>query len=652
VGGTPQADLLTAERGREAARATVKTAKAQHRTIKVRRRGARGPAIVDEHGNPLTTEALQALAATHREVAPSYVSQSPNARSPIAYYRASAAEPTIGSRARTERPTLEGTFDAHPEMLRARAMAAQGMVSAATNFRSFIAETALRGNDGAVITSLTRERAETIKRDLAATSGHEFDLVAVRPWAATHEHIQALTDDINAGGDFDPRALQAFRDSLAAAYDGKGDGPFALVPSAAVKQARQFLRTLDPADFGRGARALRSSFTRTVLTTSPGPTFGNIVEPIVRAGVQRAGPLSAVRGLRVRRALRELDAVIGRGKITLASQRRYTDPRQFDEGTVRSIVAGWQALKGAPVAKQLVGAWDLWTRIVFEQVNGRAEAFFREGPMLGKVLKDSGLMDHTLMALSTKAMREAAEGLRDTATQAQVAAKLNDAYGKYQGFSPTGKRVIGDFTPFAAWWLSSATFILKVLPRDHPALLALTASAEQATEQWRRAQGLDLFQGEGRLPGWLQGTVAAGAHGRVKLAYNTPFGVATDPLASASSLVFPQGENLLNAFQGLDWKNAKLRNPDGTEYDEIQKALYAAGELLKSTVPAVAVPVKVKRYVKNPNALLNPVLVPPRKPKIRKVRATSQRAIPGALPDYLTNDPTQRDINALLEGMP
>jgi hypothetical protein len=280
-------------------------------------------------------------------------------------------------------------------------------------------------------------------------------------------------------------------------------------------------------------------------------------------------------------------------------------------------VAGWQAFKGAPVAKQLVGAWDLWTRVVFEQVNGRAEKFFRDGPMLGKVLKDSGLMDHTLMALSSKAMREAAEGLRNTATQAHVAAKLNDAYGKYQGFSPTAKKIIGEYTPFAAWWLSSVTFIAKVLPRDHPALLALTASAAQVTEEWRRAQGLDLFQGEGRLPGWLQGTVSAGKHGRAKVAYNTPFAVATDPLASASSMFFPQGENLLNAFQGLDWKNARLRNPDGSEYDEIQKALYAAGELLKSTVPAVAVPVKVKRYVNDPGGLLNPVLVPPRKPKAK-----------------------------------
>lgn len=127
------------------------------------------------------------------------------------------------------------------------------------------------------------------------------------------------------------------------------------------------------------------------------------------------------------------------------------------------------------------------------------------------------------------------------------------------------------------------------------------------------AQGLDLFMGEGKQPGWLQGTVPAGKFGRVKLAYNTPAGAATSPGESVSSLVFPQGMTLIKALSGFDWKDKKLRNDDGSEYDEIQKALYAAGELLKSTAPIVAVPVKAQRYVDKPSTLLNPVRIPPRK---------------------------------------
>ena len=571
-------------------------------------------------GRPASTAELQTAARAAREVDPSYVSQAPAARGSGAYYRSSAREPTVGARARTEKPTVEGTFDAAPEMLRARAMNAQGLASAAKNFRDSIAESGLRNKGGTVRTDLTRQKAEGLKRALEAKHGLEFELVAVRPWAARRDQLQALQDAVDAGGQLDPRAFAQFRDGLVEAFEGKGDGPFALVPRAVARQQVQHLKVLGPTDVGRAVRGVRSAFTRTVLTTSPGPTFGNIVEPIGRAAVMRAGPVSALRGRGAVRELKRLDpeaalkleATIGRGKVTLAAQQRYVDPMQFDQGFVRQSVAGWQALKRARGVKRLVAAWDMWTHFVFDSVNGRTEAFFRQGPLLGKVLRDSGLMDHTVLGLSKRAMREAAKGLTDTPTQALLAKKLNDAYGKYQGFSPGGRKVIAEYTPFAAWWLSSMTFIGKVLPRDHPALLAMIASAEQATEEWRLAQGLDLFAGRGKLPGWLQGTVPAGKAGSAKIAYNTPFGAATDPGEALSSLVFPQGENFLKAMQGFDWKNKKLRNKDGTEYDEIQKTLYAIGEVAKSTVPAVAVPLKAERYVSKPSTLLNPVRVPPR----------------------------------------
>lgn len=599
-------------------------------------------------GRRLSTEEVRALARREREVDPVYVSQSPSARGPGAYYRASAQEPVIGSRARTERPTQEGTFDAAPEMLRARAMNAQGLVSAARNFRDSIADSGLRSKDGDVRTDLTRQEAEGLKRSLEQKHGMEFELVAVRPWAARREQLRELQDAIDSGGDLDPRSFAQFRDGLIEAFQGKGDGPFALVPRAVARQQVQHLRVLGPTDIGKVVRGARSAFTRTVLTTSPGPTFGNLVEPAVRSAMMRAGPVSAYRSRGTMRELRKLDpaaarrleATIGRGKVTLAAQRRYVDPQQFDQGMVRQTVAGWQAVKRARGINRLTSAWDMWTHLVFDVVNGHTEAFFRQGPMLGKVLRDSGLMDDTLLGLSKHAMREAAKGLTDTPTQALLLRKLNDAYGKYQGFGPAGRKIIAEYTPFAAWWLSSITFIGKVLPRDHPGLTAAIAASAAASEEWRMAQGLDLFAGEAKLPGWLQGTAPAGKHGRAKLAYNTPFGAATDPGEAASSLVFPQGENLLKALQGLDWKNKKLRNDDGSEYDEIQKALYAAGEVLKSTVPAVAVPAKVKRYAEKPDTLLNPVRIPPRK-------GDSQNGAGAAVPADAESRALQREARML-----
>lgn len=618
-----RAKSLHADRVLAHANQRVVVARATHAQVKAQRRAAKGPAIVDRAGNPMSLQELQALAAERRPVPPSYISQSPKARSPAAYYRTARKEPTIDARARTEKPTIEGTFNADPEAIRARAMNAQGLASAAQNFRAGLADMGYRGADGTVKMNLNGSEADQLIANLKASEGSDWVKVEATPWAANAEHIQAMADAVNGGAELDPRELAAFHDSMRSAYDlehrNKGNGPFALIPKSAAKQRVAFLNTLNPSGFERGARAIRSSFSRTVLTTSPGPTVGNIVEPGVRAAIQHAGPLSTYRGVRTMRALKKLDpeahrqlrAIIGRGKITLAARRHYVDPLQYNEGTVRNIVAGWQALKGAKGGKQLTAAWDLWTKVVFEQINGRAETFFREGPMLGKVLRDSGLMDHTLMGVSSKAFAEAAQGLRATPAQVYTATKLNDAYGKYGGYGPDGKRIIGDFTPFAAWWLSAATFILKVLPRDHPAAVALGASTVRATEDWRKALGLDLFAGANRAPGWLQGTVPTGKFGRVKTTYNTPFGVASDPLATAAGLVFPQGETVLKAFEGMDWKNKKLRNADGSEYDVTQQALYAAGELLKATVPAVAIPNKVHRYVTKPGTLLNPVRIPP-----------------------------------------
>jgi hypothetical protein len=81
----------------------------------------------------------------------------------------------------------------------------------------------------------------------------------------------------------------------------------------------------------------------------------------------------------------------------------------------------------------------------------------------------------------------------------------------------------------------------------------------------------------------------------------------------------------------------------------LQQALYASGEILKSSVPAVAVPVKVKRYADEPRALLNPVRVPPRKPK----RTGGGRA--GTVEqdiETLLSPHVERDIDALINGTP
>lgn len=548
----------------------------------------------------------------------SYISQRPSAKTAGDYYRSSYREPTVGASRRTERGTVEGTFAGDPEAMRARALRSANMAVTADNFRGFLRENAAVDADGKPYLPRTYADAEGVARSLRQSTGTEWQVVRARPFGASRDQFDAMLDKMGDGLP-DARAVDDFRTAMEAALEGKGgDGPFVVIPRAAASRMQQHLRTLGPSDFGKFARAGRSAFTRTVLSTSPGPTFGNAAEGVFRSVLNRSGLLSQVTARRVLRLMDPddanalLDRAVPGGNVTLMTSRRHFAPEQLQEGVGRRMVARYQAAKRLPVGKQAVGAWQLWTHFVFDVLNGKTERFFQLGH-LGKAIRDSGLMTEGTLRLSNGAMKQAAEGLRNTHAQARMADAVYDAYGKYNGFSPSTRVAIAEYTPFLAWYGSSWNFLVRVLPRDHPTLLAITASMQQVTEDWRKGQGLDLFmRGDDRLPGWLQGTIdTGGSFGRVKATYNTPFGAFTDPTDATAGLVLPQIRGVIDAFEGRDWKGKRLRNKDGSEYDPLQRATFAFKEFVRASVPAVAVPTRISRYAQDPSRLASPVRVPP-----------------------------------------
>lgn len=613
--------------------------------------GEHGPVHAD--GSPVTVEQVRAHMKRSGVSEPVYVTQAPGQRGARNYFVSSGRPPQVKTGPRTGSATTKGTLDAHPDVLIEGAAKAQGLVDAADGYQATVHEFAHKPTLGHL---KTKREADRAARDLQASTGTQWRPVRIHPFGADNAQLKALLDK---GGD-DVEA-QPVRDALDAAVKGHdGPGPWALMPEAAAAQFAAHLHNLGVGPKAKALQVVGSGFRRTVLATSPTWMTGNVTEAALRAGIARAGPRSYVTGRRAVRRLEQIDPqqaqmltarATGGGHFSMADRQHIRrDSSQFTGGTVLEPMArGLGAFWRAPGPKQVAQVWHGWTDLVFRQLNGRLESQFQTA-MLGKALRDSPLMDGHFRKLSEEAINQAAEGLRDTNEQARFAREVERMYGKYSAFSPDMRWAIATYTPFIAWTLNAVKFASVVLPRDHPALTAVIAASENATQEWRKDHGLDLFM-KGALPGFLQGSIplSGGRHQRAPFRY-TPFGAFGDPLDTAGSAVLPQFSGVLTAFKGQDWKGATLRNPDGSPADIGTKAKAAASSFIDATVPIVA---QAKRIGTKGVGALNPVApIAPAKKKARKVTGGRASTPEQDIDQLLNSDATQRDIDALLNQIP
>ena len=618
--------------------------------------GEHGPVHAD--GTPVTAAEIRAHMRRSGVEPPAYVTQAPGQRGAKNFFVSSGRPPQLSTGTRTGAATLKGTLDAHPDVLREGAAKAQGLVDAADGFTATVNEFAHKPTLGKL---KTKAAADQAARDLQASTGQHWRPVRIHPFGGNQAQIKALLDKATGEGGLDENvgAAQPVREAMDAAIRGTdGPGPWALMPEAAAAQFAAHLHTLGVGPKAKALQVVGSGFRRTVLSTSPTWMTGNVTEAALRSGLARAGPRSYVTGRRVVRRLEQIDPkaaqeltarATGGGHFSMADRQHIRrDSTQFaGSTTLEPLARGLGAFWRTPGPKQVAQAWHGWTDLVFRQLNGRLESQFQTA-MLGKALRDSPLMDGNLRKLSQQAIDQAAHGLRDTNEQARFAREVERMYGKYNAFSPDTRWAIATYTPFIAWTANAVRFVADVLPRDHPAATALIASAELQTAEWRKDHGLVLWA-KGALPGFLQGSIplSGGRHQRAPFRY-TPFGAFGDPLDTAAGAVLPQFSGVLAAFKGQDWKGAKLRNPDGSEADIGTKAKAAAASFVDATVPIVA---QAKRIGTKGIGALNPVApVAPAKKKVRPsagaARTTEQDI------NALLADPTQRDIDALLNNLP
>jgi hypothetical protein len=593
----------------------------------VRKMGAtvteKGP--VDSRGVPITVPQIRAHMRARGVPEPSYVSQAP--RRGGAFFVSSTRPQSVPRVTRTGGATQRGTFTAHPDVLAETAARTQGLVDAADGFTSTIKEFAHKPTLGKL---KTYKDADAAAQELSATTGVEYRPVRINPFAGRQEQLQALLDTAGEGpGQPGLGGRAPVRDAVQSAWRGEdGPGPWALIPRHAADEFAQHAQQLGVGTTSKVIQLGSQAFRKTVLATSPTWMVGNLVESGLRSALSRSGPRSHSFGKAVLAEVDRLDPLLGRELRARAvggghfASADYLHVRrgaeQFEGSKLEPLANALHTFWETPGPKQAAQAWNLWTDLVFRQLNGRLESQFQTA-ILGRALRDSPLLDPSTPRWSRQAVEQAARGLTNTSEQAALARAVEHAYGKYNGFNAGTRWAIATYTPFIAWTLNAVKFVADVLPRDHPAALAAIAAAENATDEWRKTRGMDLFIKEG-LPGFLQGSIPTkgGGHQRAPFRY-TPFGAFGDPLATAGGAVLPQAQGVLSAFRGQDWKGAKLRKENGDPADTFDKAKAAATAFTDATVPLLGL---IKRVSEGGPGKLNP-LAPVRPPE-KKAKAKAK----------------------------
>lgn len=395
------------------------------------------------------------------------------------------------------------------------------------------------------------------------------------------------------------------------------------VPQAAAERL-SFHRGVgtSPATMAKVMRVGRQAFTGAVLPSSLKWLLGQGAEAGLRTAVQHGfNPLavgaSTVRARKVVKAMERHEPGSGKallerstaghfeptGAVREFMEGRKTLAEEFDNTALARPAAAATRAGAAPGVKQLRAGWRGYSNAVLSGVNGFMEQAAQRA-MLGKAIKDSPLMERRLIGLSDKAIAEAAQGLRGTATQVQMGRAVRRAYGQYEAFSPELRSLILHWTPFVPWYINSAAFVAKVLPEDHPVQAALIADVDKATEEWRKAHRLSL-RGKGpKMPLWLMGSAPGQGNSVTRINQMMPFGAAPGIAEAPGSLALPQFSGLIGAATyGVDWKGQPLKFPgyNGRDFNPGEKALYGVAEQAQAVMPLLGKALKISgvgpRYV-------------------------------------------------------
>lgn len=483
----------------------------------------------------------------------------------------------VVGQARTGSATVRGTADIHPDIVRRTARTQQRLLDHADTYRAKLRQFGADKN-------MTRREAVQYASDMQARHGQEYVAVPRYPFAGDKDIARMVRE----GTDPDLFASQqSINNVIDRALSGAGPpkGDYTIMSKAAADELRALsANELQTGTLQTTAKAISVNFRRNVLSTSPSWIVGNAVEGQIRSMFAGVRPGDSRFFKRIVEDVRKVDARLadeletyGAGAGHHGSTGRLEHGQflsQYESSSVKPIANALARVWEKPTPARVAKAWNAYTDFMFKSVSGRLESNFQSS-MSGAIIRRSDLIPPGMGKHSQAAVEQAARGLINTPEQAALGKSLADAFGRYSGRTSDAKWAITTYTPFANWMLSAAEFVFRVLPRDHPAITSLTVAMDNATSS---------FYDNGALPGWLRGSVDIGGGTKLRISRYMPFG-AFSSVENIPNLVIPQFASSLAALKGMDWKGKKLRDKDGTEVGDDQRALLAAQAFLEGTVP-------------------------------------------------------------------
>ena len=253
----------------------------------------------------------------------------------------------------------------------------------------------------------------------------------------------------------------------------------------------------------------------------------------------------------------------------------------FQHTDVAGLARHLVAFAERPVPRRLAQTWRLYTTAVLRANERVAEQPFQK-MIAGKYVHDRYLRG---IGASEKAIEQAARGLMNTPEQEAMLRFVQRVYGQYSHFSPAGRRA-KEFMPFYAWAMNSVRLLGVVLPKDHPVLTALMARSPRRLRGLAQAARPRPVPGQRCFAGVAAGKLAARRRRAPRPQPLHADGARRRPVRHRRASVLPQLDAALKGWQGMDWKGAKLRHDDGSEYDPLEAGWYGLRQLLLGVTPA------------------------------------------------------------------
>lgn len=560
-----------------------------------------GVGVVDQHGNPLPLEAIQAEMKRQEIEPPGFLSH----RAPTAgdFYQSNVGGAMLEKGARTGESVATGSQVGGIEALVRQLRRSRGLVDRAKAWNKAVTRFGIEVKGV--------ETWADAKRVLRDPERYGLDpraqpvAVPRHPFMAKKAEIEGALEHQSpeiAGEEASAIVQSALDDALKGKLEDST--PVVFFPAKVAEQLRE---GATPAGGGlRGMQAATSLFTRTVLPFSPGWYIGNSVDNALRTAFAGINPAHFLIGSKVRKELSP------EHQAELLAGAHYSSQAALNpHRSIEAVVRGYD-----PVSKGIRQATEWshrhgWKQAVVKfgpKLLGKSSDYFiAVNSFLTEDLPQRGALGKLALAEMKdtqgswlKALVHQKEIAKDFANKAvdpdkmiQFQKDLELVYGNYTRMSPAARKLLRNISPFWTWFRAAYKFVYLTMPAHRPIATAALTAGSRATQPTREEYGLDK-EGNRPLPSFMQGGIPLPGGGIFPTASYTSFGYASNPVEALAKLPFPQFQGVVEALRGRDWKGEPL---SGGDSNKILTALWTLGTGFIPGAPLFATEEEGKRVL-------------------------------------------------------